>query len=64
MRDHSICMACGQQVSGKAGDPKVFVGHEQAVICMDCFDHHPRREEWLGYRPGEHRPGPRRMLVG
>jgi hypothetical protein len=63
MIDQSTCVGCGQIVSGRAGDPKVCVGHEHLVLCAHCFDCHPRRGEWVGYRPWEHRHVRRRMLV-
>lgn len=44
----SSCAGCRRAVTGCAGDIKVYVGHENLVLCLACFQQHPRRSEWLG----------------
>jgi len=34
-------------VTGHDGDPKVYAGHEQIVLCGACFAEHPSRVAWL-----------------
>ena len=48
----SPCAKCGRLVMGHQGDVKVVVEHVQAVFCSDCFDRHPRREDWTCPRSG------------
>ena len=58
--DASLCAACRRPVSGSSGDAKVYVGHEEIVLCSSCFARHPSRDVWRA--PTYTGPQSRRML--
>jgi hypothetical protein len=57
------CASCGRSVKGCDGDAKVYVEHEQIVLCATCFYADGRRDSWTAWSPATLRRS-RRMIRG
>jgi hypothetical protein len=53
--DMCRCASCGRSVTGRDGDAKVYVEHEEIVLCGGCFYRDGRRDSWTAWSPSVRR---------